>query len=379
MMRGGVWVRAGRGFSLIEILGVLAIMGILASMTVPPILRQIRQAQSGNEDANLEEVARAIVEGIRAEGRIPDPSVTALSSNGWIGVASNYSSLGTNALLLVYPNNTNTQRRFYLSGNFEAWLIGNGFQTPSAGWPANDLPAETQFMLVSSSREDLALPTPLNAADFDRLKAWNKSYVGGFIQVPDLSTPFGPLWQPSADPTKALGQYLHVKTVDLKPLLCLVQLEDSQSPPTVSTNSAGAGYNGFGPVIINSNGVAISVNFAGTNSTNTQISSVALASLPGRILWDVSGRTNGSGLSISNNVTVPGGVGGSINLFFPGTPSYSVMTNAPAFMSSQDQSFYVIKGTSLFLGDTNQSVQQNVVILKNSNFRFINGTWSRVD
>ena len=243
--------RAGRGFSLIELIGVMAVMGILASMTVPPILRQIRQAQSGNEEANLNEVARAIVEGIRAEGRIPDPSVTALSSNGWIGVASNYSSLGTSALLLVYPNNTNTQRRFYLSGNFEAWLIGNGFQTPSAGWPANNLPAETQFMLVSSSREDLALPTPLNAADFDRLKAWNKSYVGGFIQVPDLSTPFGPLWQPSADPTKDLGQYLHVKTVDLKPLFCLVQLEDSQSPPTVSTNSAGTGYNGFGPVIIN--------------------------------------------------------------------------------------------------------------------------------
>ena len=82
-MRGGVWVRAERGFSLIELIGVLAIMGILASMTVPPILRQIRQAQSGNEDANLNEVARAIVEGIKVTGTIPNPNVNALSAGGW--------------------------------------------------------------------------------------------------------------------------------------------------------------------------------------------------------------------------------------------------------------------------------------------------------
>ena len=93
MMKGRLWVGAERGFSLIELIGVLAIMGILASMTVPPILRQIRQAQSGNEEANLNEVSRAIVEGIKATGTIPNPNIVPSNPGGWVNVAYNYTTL----------------------------------------------------------------------------------------------------------------------------------------------------------------------------------------------------------------------------------------------------------------------------------------------
>lgn len=373
--------RAGRGFSLIEMIGVLAIMGILAGMLAPPILRQLRQAQVANEDANLEEVARAIVTGIQAEGRIPDPTAAALSRSGWVGVASNYSSLGTNGLLLVFPNNTSTQRRFYLSGDFETWLNSNGFQVPSTGWPADSLPAEAQFVLVSSSREDLTLPTPLNAADFNRLKVWTKSYVGGFIQVPDLSTPFGPSWQPSADPTKDLGQYLHVKTVDLKNLFCLVQLEDMRGPPSVFRLNAGTNYSGYGPLSINTNGVTLAVYFSGITNNDTAISSVGIASAPGRILWNDSGSNNPISTPLTNTIPVFQGANnsGSVNLVFPATPSYATQTNPLLLMTNQDASFYVTKGTSLRLGDANLNPQKTVVIQGNSTFRFFNGSWTRVD
>ena len=70
-----VRTRARRGFSLIELLGVLAIMGVLAALTVPPIIRQLQQARTVNEEANLEEVARAIVEGIKATWTIPNPNL----------------------------------------------------------------------------------------------------------------------------------------------------------------------------------------------------------------------------------------------------------------------------------------------------------------
>jgi len=70
-----VRTRAGGGFSLIEILGVLAIMGILAAMLAPNIIRQIRQSQATGEDARLRQVGEAIVDSILATGVIPNPNV----------------------------------------------------------------------------------------------------------------------------------------------------------------------------------------------------------------------------------------------------------------------------------------------------------------
>ena len=195
-------------------------------MTVPPILRQIRQAQTANEDANLNEVARAIVEGIKVTGTIPNPNVNALAAGGWASNSLPYTALGTNQLLYVSDANTNTQRRMYLSGGltnyFSANLINPPFTTPAQGWPTNSFPPDLQLVLVSSSREDLLLScsTTANLASNDVvwLKNWVKQATNGIYFATNTAI-VGSIANSTGTWTNK-GEFLHVKVVDLRPLFC---------------------------------------------------------------------------------------------------------------------------------------------------------------
>jgi len=277
-MRGRLWVGAERGFSLVELIGVMAVMAILASMTVPPILRQVRQAQSGNEDANLNEVARAIVEGIKATGTIPNPNIAPFDAGGWADVAYNHTTLtddtasgggfAPGTLHYVFPSETafaETARRIYLDPAFLNYLnsqfggVTGTFATPAGGWPATTaggviFPNQaTRLYIVSSSRPDFVLScsangpnvqvalnnygNPAGAPLIDQLSSWVKATVSttGFIQAPGTAVEN---WANNAH------QYLHVKTVDLRPLFCRVNLREFPYPQKATTQAAvpGGGF-----------------------------------------------------------------------------------------------------------------------------------------
>ena len=88
-MRKKFKIRGGaNSFTLLEMLGVMAVMAILASVTVPPMLRSLQNAQSVNEDKNLEEIGRALCEAVKAEGRVPNPTVAANAVGGWVAMAA---------------------------------------------------------------------------------------------------------------------------------------------------------------------------------------------------------------------------------------------------------------------------------------------------
>ena len=364
-MKGRLWVGAKRGFSLIELIGVLAIMGILASMTVPPILRQIRQAQSGNEEANLNEVARAIVEGIKATGTIPNPNVNALAVGGWATNSLPYTALGTNQLLYVTGTSVNEQRRMYLSGGLTNYFNINGiippFTTPASGWPTNSFPSDLQLVLVSSSREDMELScstvTNLGSTDVVWLKNYiktpntNGQYIADNIRVVPSS------WSNR-------GEFLHVKTVDLRPLFCRVELEDLRSPATATISNAGSNY----PVVSSTNTNGITMQLYASTTSPSNLTSVAIVSGAGKNLWSVSGNTN---IAFTNNLTISGGSNGLVSLAFPSAPQFGVGTNQ-AIMSAQDLSFYLIKGTSLNLSGA------GVIINQDSKFQYSNGAWRQL-
>jgi len=360
-----LWVGAKRGFSLIELIGVLAIMGILASMTVPPILRQIRQAQTANEDTNLNEVARAIVEGIKATGTIPNPNVNALAVGGWATNSLPYTALGTNQLLYVTGTSVNEQRRMYLSGGLTNYFNINGiippFTTPASGWPTNSFPSDLQLVLVSSSREDMELScstvTNLGSTDVVWLKNYiktpntNGQYIADNIRVVPSS------WSNR-------GEFLHVKTVDLRPLFCRVELEDLRSPATATISNAGSNY----PVVSSTNTNGITMQLYASTTSPSNLTSVAIVSGAGKNLWSVSGNTN---IAFTNNLTISGGSNGLVSLAFPSAPQFGVGTNQ-AIMSAQDLSFYLIKGTSLNLSGA------GVIINQDSKFQYSNGAWRQL-
>ena len=392
-MRGRLWVGAERGFSLIELIGVLAIMGILASMTVPPILRQIRQAQTANEDANLNEVARAIVEGIKATGTLPNPNVVANNAAGWFTLAQPYTALSQDAFLNVFPDNPSTERRYYLDPAFAAYLAGT-YTTPPAGFPAAGFPVGAlRILIVSNSRGisnpanaaiDPVLPgnagVNLTQADQLALRNWNKVFSGGVVAVPLLpNNPFSALWT-------GKGEYLHVKTVDLRPLFCKVTLRDLAAPPTASVTLAGPHIfpvNLGDPV----NGQALGYSFdfvpsggLGMAFTGGEVGTLT-SSLNQRIL--INRRTVITSFNVrDNNVPI---AGTDFTPALPLPPSYEInglgiqpfpIVNPPDINAF---SIYLIKGTIIKLYDGVPNLLLNVPVTTDMNFEYYNGSWTRVD
>ncbi len=399
-----------RGFSLIEILGVLAIMGILASMTVPPILRQIRQAQTVNEDANLNEVARAIVEGIKATGKIPNPNINpfdprvGVDPGGWADVAYNYTTLtddtapgggfAPGTLHYVFPSEpeqafARTARRIYLDPAFLIYLddlFGGGggtFATPAGGWPATTpggviFPNQAiRLYIVSSSRPDFVLDCSENGPDVQvagnnygnpagapligQLSSWVKATVSttGFIQAPGTAVEN---WANNGH------QYLHVKTVDLRPLFCRVELIDTAAPVVVDMATNGSGYTSV-PSPTNINGTTISYQ---TNGANTNVS--ILNFLPAQRQSGLTGRDTNSSFT-TNQV----GSGNATNrITTPGAPQFEINSLGATTIPNQQTNFYVIQGTTLRLISPPNTTTNSSTIQKDCQFEYYGGNWRQL-
>jgi type II secretory pathway pseudopilin PulG len=381
---------------LIELIGVLAIMGILASMAVPPILRQIRQAQTANEDANLNEVARAIVEGIKVTGTIPNPNVGALAAGGWATISLPYTALGTNQLLYVSDANANTQRRMYLSGGLTNYFNANGiippFATPALGWPTNSFPPDLQLVLVSSSREDLLLScsTTANLASNDVvwLKNWVKQATNGIYFATNTAV-VGSIANSTGTWTNK-GEFLHVKTVDLRPLFCRVELIDTACPPTATINIGTDTY-------LNPN-VQFFANLATFNIYDSNLAPIA----PARIIsnTDLAVLMNPTPQFINRTMplnlvnmigrqNVPLSTQSGATPVLNPQPRFRIPISgsvsppvAPAggMFPANVQTFYVLKGTSLQLWDNaSGSPVLTTTIESDSSFKYLGSTWTRVD
>jgi len=408
-MKGRLWVGAERGFSLIELIGVLAIMGILASMTVPPILRQIRQAQSGNEEANLNEVARAIVEGIKATGTIPNPNIVPSNPGGWVNVAYNYTTLtddiapsggfAPGTLHYVFPSETafaDTARRIYLDPTFLIYLnsqfggVTGTFATPAGGWPATTpAPGNINFTnqaiklyIVSSSRPDFVLSCSTNGANLqvagnsygnpagapliDQLSSWVKATVSttGFIQAPGTAVEN---WANNGH------QYLHVKTVDLRPLFCRVELIDTAAPVVVDMDNVGSGYTST-PSPTNINGTTI--NYL-TNVTGAVTNVNILNFFPAQRRSGLTGRTTNTTL-VTNEVFGGGGLYASNRITTPGAPQFEINSLGATTIPNQQTNFYVIQGTTLRLISPPNVTTNSSTIQKDCQFEYYGGNWRQL-
>ena len=247
-MRKKFKIRGGaNSFTLLEMLGVMAVMAILASVAVPPMLRSLQNAQSVNEDKNLEEIGRALCEAIKAEGRVPNPLVAATNVAGWVGLVAPYCSMASDAIQYVFPGRTETERRFYIltlnSGVVPPTLLSPAsYAVPLTGW--RDVFGDWQgintsfLVLISSSKPDYLLACPANSGTATyttwanlpgspgdvnwAAKEWVKQAVSGVYsatntQIVDSS------WTDK-------GQFLHVKVIPMNSLICNVSFV---SPPIV--------------------------------------------------------------------------------------------------------------------------------------------------
>ena len=246
-MRKKFQIRDGaNSFTLLEMLGVLAVMAILASVAVPPMLRSLQNAQSVNEDKNLEEIGRALCEAIKAEGQVPNPNSlptdTSYGSKGWVAMTAPYCSMASEAIQYVFPGQTETERRFYILriiGLTPSLISPGSYQVPPNGWGTaiNWQDIQTSLLvLISSSKPDYLLSCPANgsatiatwaglagpAAVNWAAKEWVKQATNGVYSATNTQI-VGTIQNTSGTETWTdKGQFLHVKVIPMNNLICKI-------------------------------------------------------------------------------------------------------------------------------------------------------------
>ena len=207
----------------------MAIIGILAAVTLPSMISKIESARTENEDANLQEIARALTEGIKRQGQFPDPA------GSWTSIAQNYTSLGANALANALPNNNapdNNPRRILFSDDLTTYL-GGTYTQPATGRPVPAVGASLIIYILSSSKNGVPLSTGvIPPAD---IANWTKTFnpTNGYIPAPTSVFGVG---------NERRGEFFHVKAIDVRSLFCAVTLTDFPVPTGGQTTSSGSGF-----------------------------------------------------------------------------------------------------------------------------------------
>jgi len=366
----------------------MAVIGILAAVVLPPMIARIEDAQTTNEDANLEEIARALLAGIERDGRFPNPTVAATNAAGWVGIGSKYSVLGTNKFWKVYPNKTNeTSRREYLDQSLTNYLNGN-YSMPAGGWINTNPPVSPLIYIVSSSKPDHLLASPTNAnlaqTHLDWLKNWVKAYeTGGRIPATNLN--IVGFVDGSTNRWTNRGEFLHVKILNVGSLLCEVYLEDWHSPitnivlrnPTTDPTPT----NTMNPFTTNN----FKLGFTGSSwiiqeQPERNLSSAFTVNTGGatRNAMDVEYRN-------TNNLVR------TIRLTLPDSPKFSLNGSVPVNITDLDANpdtrtdstnFYALKNSVLILQDNTAAANvQSTIQLKNKRHYhvFSSGAWSQKD
>jgi prepilin-type N-terminal cleavage/methylation domain-containing protein len=369
--------KSRRAFTLIELLGVMAIIGILAAVVLPPMISRIEDANTTKEDANLEEIARALVAGIKASGTIPNPDTNPTAAGGWVAMATNYSVLGTNELIRSIPSSTNdTVRRYFLSPSLSNFLANN-YSPPVGGWPTNNFTnGPLFFLLVSVSKDGLLFGngcrTNANMASNDVvfLQNWAKTNnTNGRVMVNNLNI-VGTI-AATSDRWTNRGQFLHVKVVDLRNLFCKVTLFDTASPIDASISTTTNGFTN-NPIPSSTNLFGAQINHGYDSSSNATISSFFP---PFNLTLPSSKFPRSNSITLTNYSITNGTSSATVTITAPAPPGFEIGGIATTNTSSQITIFYTLTGSGLRLISP---VATNVfTIQRDSQFDYFGQNWKQ--
>ena len=129
------------GFSLLEMIGVMAVMAILAGAIAPAVFQMMEDAHETAERQNLDNLADALRQVVRNDRRIPS-----LTTSDWTTAIADYASL---APANVLQNEKNQNRRLYADPMFFT-NTNQAFAGYTQTSGLNTRPYSPRMMLVSN-------------------------------------------------------------------------------------------------------------------------------------------------------------------------------------------------------------------------------------
>ena len=239
------------GFTLIELIGVMAVIAILSAALLPGAIDMIRVQRAVNDRAELPKIAEALKRGMLREQVFPIyENAASVSTDGnvayWWNLAARHGGGSANEVrypLGIRPVSNATRKLYFAEANwgddtFDGianngtsfnYITGDGpaksLKNATDGWVYPKDPTELRLLLISTTNPDLSLPDELdNDAKFNAF--WDDWAVGSD------GNPASGTWSSygfSSTEWQGRAAELNVQRIDLRDWLCTVVIENRRA------------------------------------------------------------------------------------------------------------------------------------------------------
>jgi len=190
-----------QGLTLIEVVGVLAVMCVFATLVLPVLTKQVDKAVSDQESATLRSFGDAYQRVVLRKGYIPGPT-----GSDWVTNIAAEVGLDTSE---VVTNTRHNARYFIVDPSF--WSAGNSALPYAQTVNGTNRPVSPRVMLLSSL--GVSIPTTPAPTDFSNL--WNTADGSVPANLAALGWP--------------KGEDLKIGRIDLSPLFIHLVLASTSS------------------------------------------------------------------------------------------------------------------------------------------------------